>query len=139
MNTEEIKTLLKKHQNWIKRGGERPDFSSVDLKGADLQGVVLRGANLRGACLIGADLRGANLDFSCLPLSCGGLSWIMDRELMAQLAYHFCSMRCADNDVIALQNALIPFANEMHRTDVPRLNTKPNIIFFQVPTEMQEQ
>jgi hypothetical protein len=40
---------------------------------------------------------------------------------MAQLAYHFASMRCNDQQVQNLQNQLIALANEMHRQDVPRL------------------
>lgn len=91
------------------------------LNRAKLNGANLNGAELNGAKLNGANLYGAKLDFSCLPLCCGGLEWNIDRRLFAQLAYHLCSMRVDDNACKKSQAALLPIANEMHRTDVPRL------------------
>ena len=68
-----------------------------------------------------ADLRGADLDFSCLSLSCTGLTWKIDRRLWVQIAYHLCSMDVDDKECREARKALLPLANEMHRTDVPRL------------------
>ena len=100
------------------------DLIRADLSGADLSGANLSRANLTGADLTGADLSGADLDFSCLPLWCGGLAFKIDKKIAAQIAYHFCSMRCDDLEVVEAQNALLPLANQMHRTDVPRLEEK---------------
>ena len=97
------------------------DLRSANLSGADLRSADLRSANLRSANLSGADLRSANLDFSCLPLRCGGLRWKIDKRIAAQLTYHLCSMQCDDEEFIKIRNSILPFANQMHRTDVPRL------------------
>ena len=94
---------------------------SADLRYANLNGADLRRGDLRHTNLGFADLRNANLDMVYPPLSCRGLGWIIDRRIMAQLAYHWCSMMCDDPEVQALQDLLMPLANEMHRTDVPRL------------------
>ena len=93
------------------------DLTDADLTGADLRSADLRSANLRYADLIyadltGADLAGANLYKTSLPLWCGGLAWRLDRLQMAQLAYHFCSMQCDDDDVKNLQKSLYALANE---------------------------
>jgi hypothetical protein len=66
-------------------------------------------ANLREA-----NLEKADIDFSCLPLSCGGLNWKIDTRIAAQLAYHFCSMKCDDPDFIKLKNNMLYFANQFH-------------------------
>jgi len=92
------------------------DFTHVDLKGANLEGADLRGANLEGA-----NLEGANIDFSCLPLWCGGLNIKIDKRIAVQLTYHLCSMQCNDIEFQEIRKMLLPFANQMHRTDVPRL------------------
>ena len=102
------------------------DLNGADLRGADLYGANLRGANLskanlHGADLRGADLRGANLDFSNWSLWCGSLNVKVDKKLTAQLAYHFCTLDCDDPEYLAARNAVIGFANQMHRNDVPRL------------------
>jgi hypothetical protein len=93
------------------------NLRDANLHGADLHGADLHDANLRGADLSGADLSGANLDFSCLPLRCGGLAWVIDCRLAAQLAYHFCSMHCDDPAFITARNHIIDFANTFHRVD----------------------
>jgi len=102
----------------------RADLTGADLTGANLTGANLTRADLTGADLTGADLTRANLDFSSWPLWCGSLRVCVDRKIAAQLAYHFCSVVCDDPDVIRAQNAILSLANEMHRTDVPRLTEK---------------
>ena len=103
----------------------------ADLRGANLIGANLHdanlcdadlhGANLCGANLCGANLIGADLDFSCLPLWCGGLNIKIDARIAAQLFYHACAQDCDDPDYIAARNAVLDFANKMHRSDVPKL------------------
>ncbi len=112
------------------------DLRCADLSGVDLRCTDLIGANLSGAKLIGADLNyadlrcanlsGANLDFTSMPFSCKGLNWEIDKRLAVQIAYHFCSMYCNDEETIKMQNLLIDFANQFHRTDVSRLKKKEN-------------
>ena len=149
MLQSDIKVILENHQKWLmdECGGKRADLRGAslhyanlcganlyytDLFGTGLRGANLRNANLGGANLFGADLRdaylrganlrGANLDFSCLPLWCGSLGMIVDRRIAAQIAYHFCSLVCDDEEVIRLQKLLYSFANTFHRVgEVPRL------------------
>jgi uncharacterized protein YjbI with pentapeptide repeats len=101
-------------QEWI-------NLQGAYLREANLRGANLRGAYLQGVNLQGANLQGANLDFSCLPLWCGGLEMKIDARIAAQLCYHFCAQYCDDPDYIAARNAVLDFANKMHRDDVPRL------------------
>lgn len=130
-----------------KAGGEQADLRGADLCGADLSWADLRRADLRGADLCWAylseanlcradlrladlrradlcwaylsraDLRGANLDFSCWPLWCGSLDVTVDKRIAAQLAYHFCRVRCDDPEVKEAQKALAHLANQFHRVD----------------------
>ena len=103
------------------------DLCRADLCGANLCGANLHRANLCGANLCGANLhranlrranlRGANLDFSCWPLWCGSLDVTVDKRIAAQLAYHFCRVRCDDPEVQAAQKALAPLANQFHRVE----------------------
>ena len=88
MTEKELKKILHRHQLWLegKEGGEQ-----ANLQGADLCRADLCGANLREA-----DLCRANLDFSCWPLWCGSLDVTVDKRIAAQLAYHFCRVRCDD-------------------------------------------
>ena len=72
-------------------------------------------ANLEGTNLEGANLVHANLDFSCLPLWCGSLNMTVDRKLSSQIAYHFCSLKCEDEEVKKFQESLFEFANEFER------------------------
>ena len=81
-------------QKWLDND---PDGERADLREADLQR---------------ADLQGANLFNTCLPLWCGGLNIKLDRLQMAQLAYHFCSMDCEDDEIKDLQKSLYQLANE---------------------------
>ena len=109
MEKEQLAKILHWHQLWLedKEGGERADLCWVDLCEADLRGVNLRGA----------DLCGANLDYSCWPLWCGSLDVTVDKRIAAQLAYHFCRVRCDDPEVQAAQKALAPLANQFHRVE----------------------
>lgn len=93
------------------------DLRRADLRRADLRGADLYGADLYRAVLCGADLRGANLDFSCWPLWCGSLDVTVDKRIAAQLAYHFCRVRCDDPEVKEAQKALAHLANQFHRVD----------------------
>ena len=100
----------------------RADLCGANLQGAylcraDLCGANLCGADLCGANLCGANLCGANLDFSCWPLWCGSLDVTVDKRIAAQLAYHFCRVRCDDPEVQAAQKALAPLANQFHRVE----------------------
>ncbi|MDR2658780.1 MAG: hypothetical protein LBC27_02160 [Spirochaetaceae bacterium] len=70
---------------------------------------------LEGKALKGQTFKGADLDYSCLPLSCGGLGWNIDIRLASQIAYHFCSMKCADPAFIKARNGLLDLANRFHR------------------------
>jgi len=103
LTKKEIARFLDDHKKWVSgEGGAR--------------------ANLSGANLSGANLSGANLDFACWPLWCGSLGVTVDRKIAVQLLYHFCAVKCADADVVAAQKSMHKLANEMHRTDVPRLS-----------------
>ena len=99
MEQKKLVEILEKHQKWL---DDDPDGERADLRGADLTGANLRWANLRGA----------NLFNTCLPLWCGGLHIKLDRLQMAQLAYHFCSMDCEDDEIKSLQKSLYKLANE---------------------------
>ena len=93
------------------------DLTYADLTCANLTYADLTGANLTGADLTGADLTGADLDFSSWPLWCGSLDVKVDAKIARQLAYHFCRLECDDPDFIAARNAIIGFANGVHRVD----------------------
>ena len=119
----DLQKILELHKKWLEgdADGCRADLSNAELRGANLSDANLSRANLRDAELRGANLSHANLDFACLSLSRGSLGMKVDRPLAAQIAYHFCSLKCDDPEVTALQKGLYGLANEMHRTDVPRL------------------
>ena len=139
----DIQGILKQHQMWLDGAatGKQADLSRADLRGADLHRVNLRGADLRGADLREADLswadlhraslrgadlrwadlRGADLDFAAWPLWCGSLNVKADVKVATQLMYHACSIDCDDPDYVAARNAVLPFANKMHREDAPKL------------------
>ena len=107
------------------------DLHDANLRGADLYGAGLRCANLHGANLHGANLHGANLydanltgadiDFSCWPLCCGSLGVRVDKKIAVQLMYHACALDCDDPEYVAARSACLDFANQIHRSDVPRL------------------
>jgi len=54
MNT--IQTLLEQHTAWLHGEGDKPDFSSANLRGANLTDAYLRRADLTGADLTSANL-----------------------------------------------------------------------------------
>ena len=114
MDKKKLDEILKKHQKWLDNepDGEQANLQEADLRWADLREANLQGADLRGASLQGADLRGASLFNTCLPLWCGGLHIKLDRLQMAQLAYHFCSMDCEDDEIKSLQKSLYKLAND---------------------------
>ena len=129
MKQNEIDEIIRKHEMWLKNkvGGKKADLRGANLCGADLSWADLSWADLRetnlretNLCetnLNGADLRGANLDFSCWPLWCGSLDVTVDKRIAAQLAYHFCRVRCDDPEVKEVQKALAHLANQFHRVD----------------------
>lgn len=119
MEQKELNEILRKHQMWLQgeKGGERANLREADLRGADLRWADLCEVDLRGANLHRANLCGANLDFSCWPLWCASLDVTVDKRIAAQLAYHFCRVRCDDPEVQAAQKALAPLANQFHRVE----------------------
>ena len=132
MDKERLQDILAKHNRWLKgaEGGECADLQGADLQGADLQWANLQGANLRdanlrdanlryadlqAANLRDADLRWADLDYSCLPLWCGSKGMIVDKRIAAQIAAHFCALKCDDADYLAARAAILEFAKSSHR------------------------
>ncbi len=139
MKKDELQEVLRLHKMWLndEDGGKRADLQWADLRGADLQWADLRGADLRGADLQRADLRGADLqradlqwadlrgadlqradlDYSCFPLWCGSKGMKVDRRLAAQIAAHFCTLDCDDNDYQDARKAILKFAQTSHRAE----------------------
>jgi hypothetical protein len=65
------------------------DLTGANLTWADLRGADLTRANLTRANLHEADLTGANLDLSSgIPFHCGGVRYLGDDRLLAQMLYH---------------------------------------------------
>jgi hypothetical protein len=91
------------------------DLRVSNLRGVDLREANLLGVNLFGAYLYEADLRGANIDFSVLPLWCGSLDMKVDTKIAAQIAYHFCRLKCDNEEFIKFRNGLLDFGNKFHR------------------------
>ena len=87
MKQADIDVIIKSHTSWLngERGGTR------------------------------ADLSGADLDFSAWPLWCGTVGVVVDSRIAYQLAAHVCAVVCDDPDVIAMQEALRPWAEKSHR------------------------
>ena len=99
---------------------------NANLKGANLKGANLEDADLRYATLMGvnlkeANLKDANLDYSGWPLWCGSFDAEVDRNMAAQLAYHFCRLDCDDHEYIRARNAIVKFANKFHRVGESRI------------------
>ena len=63
MTDENIKKIIKEHEEWLKGTGKgvRANLSEANLYGANLREADLRGADLSGADLRGAGLSGADL------------------------------------------------------------------------------
>lgn len=96
---------------------ENVDFGRVMIRWAKLIGASFCNSRLGRANLRSSNLIGSDIDFSSLPLSCRGLDWEIDERIAAQLAYHFCSMRCENREVKEAQNALLNLANKFHRVE----------------------
>ena len=110
MNREE---LIKRYSK-----GER-DFSCANLRGANLSDAELSGADLRGADLSDANLRGANLsganiDYTSWPIWCGSKHVKVDKKIAMQLAAHFCTLVCDDQEVKEAQALILTFAKKSH-------------------------
>lgn len=113
MEEKLLREILECHKKWI---NDEPGGKKANLREANLWEANLWEANLQGANLQGADLQGANLDYNCWPLWCGSMDVKVCKRIAAQLAYHFCRLDCDEPEVIAAQNALIPLANQFHRS-----------------------
>jgi uncharacterized protein YjbI with pentapeptide repeats len=87
-------------------------FYKATLVYADLTGSNLFKANLRNA-----DIRYAHIDFTSFPLSCGSLNLKIDIGKACQFLYHLCSMKCDDEEFMAIRESLLPFANRFHRVE----------------------
>ena len=101
-------------------------LTDADLTNANLQGAVLTNADLQGAILTNANLRytnltGADLDFSAWPLWCGSLAVKVDKRIAVQLCYHFCALDCDDPEYQKARAKVLDFANQIHRTDVNKM------------------
>ena len=96
---------------------ERAGADGAHLERANLENAHLEGAHLENAHLERANLEGANLDFSCWPLWCGSFGVVVDARLAAQLAYHFCRVRCNNAEVVEAQRMLTGLANKFHRAN----------------------
>ena len=128
---EELSKILELHSLFLKNDpeGVRADLEDANLKGADLRyadlekanlsnadlrKADLKCANLKGADLKCANLEKANLDYSCWPLWCGSFDVEVDRNVAAQLAYHFCRLDCDDPEYVKARNSIVKFANTFH-------------------------
>ena len=88
------------------------NLSCSSLGGSDLTGANLSESDLHGCYLTGCDLSHASLRGSCWPLWSGSYDVIVDKQIAAQLAYHFCRLICDDDDVKVAQRMLAPLANK---------------------------
>lgn len=88
------------------------DLRGSNFLGANLTGVNFANTNLQSVDFQGSCLLGANFRSSVWPLWCGSLNVTVDKEFAAQFAYHFCSLICEDQDVIAAQDAIRKLANK---------------------------
>ena len=118
----DIDLTMELHAKWLSgvEGGERVKLQGADLREADLRGANLREADLqeadlRDVSLQRADLRGANIDFASWPLWCGSRDVVVDTRIAAQIAAHFCVLKCDDPDFLKARAAIIDFARTSHR------------------------
>jgi len=114
MKKEHLEILNAGVDAWNKWRKENPTIIP-DLRGVDLRDRRLQGINLCLVDLADADLRDATLDFSCLPLWCGSFGIRCDNQLVFQLAYHICRLKCDSIEFTAIKEALTPYANKFHR------------------------
>jgi uncharacterized protein YjbI with pentapeptide repeats len=98
------------------------DLSKSNLEFANFYGSTLVRANLSYANTSNTDFREAiliNTDLdSTMFFHCGGTNWRIDKETAIELAYHFCSMNCEDDEIIEAQNSLLKIANRFKRIGV---------------------
>ena len=123
---DELSKILELHRLFLRNdpSGVQANLEDANLEDANLEDAILvcanlEDANLKGANLEDANLRGANLkwvylDYSCWPLWCGSFDVEVDRNVAAQLAYHFCRLNCDDPEYIKARNAIVKFANKFH-------------------------
>ena len=90
------------------------DLRCVNLHGANLSGADLRHSGLRGADLRSADLSGANIDYASWPTWCGSKHVKVDKKIAMQLAAHFCTLVCDDQEVKEAQSLILDFAKKSH-------------------------
>jgi len=109
----------------------RADFTECYMDCADLRGADLREAIFKDAILCGADLRGADIDFANFSLGKSSLGIVMDYQQKAQIAYHFLSLRQAQDEELsdvqraklaAAREALLPLANDWEGLEYYRLH-----------------
>jgi hypothetical protein len=101
------------------------DLRNADLRNADLRNADLRNADLRNADLQAADLRNANLDFSCFPLWCGSFNMHVSVDLIQQLLYHLCRLKCDDPEWLSIRENIQSSANKagiIGRHDLPLIS-----------------
>ena len=91
------------------------NLKEANLKEANLQGADLKEANLQGADLERANLKEANLDYTCFSLSCKTKKMIVCKKIAMQIAAHFCSLVCDDEEVKETQKTVLDFARGSHR------------------------
>ena len=90
------------------------NLSGSNLSYADLSYADLRCANLSGANLSDANLRGANIDHASWPIWCGSKHVNVDNKIAMQLAAHFCTLVCDDQEVKEAQALILAFAKKSH-------------------------
>ena len=62
----------------------------------------------------GADLSGANIDYVSWPIWCGSKRVKVDNKIAMQLAAHFCTLVCDDQEVKEAQALILAFAKKSH-------------------------
>ena len=86
-----------------------------DLCYSDLRFSDLRHSDLLGSDMTGSNLRGSDLDYACWPLWCGSKKVKVDATIAAQLAAHFCALKCEDKEYQKARKAILKFAMTSHR------------------------
>jgi uncharacterized protein YjbI with pentapeptide repeats len=110
LTPEELATVLRDHQAWLKSGSMRQDERKANLCHADLREVLLLGArldraNLWGARLDRADLQGADLSWA-------DLHWArLDRANLQEAALYGANLQGAHLGGATLQGARLYEAN----------------------------
>jgi uncharacterized protein YjbI with pentapeptide repeats len=100
------------------------DIMDSVLSRAQFKNSDFRSANFKNSFPQDAQFEKVDLDRATLPLSCGSLGWTVDKILATQFAYHFCSLKCEDEEFKFLRKMLLKFANQSHlieEHDCPKL------------------